>query len=248
MSFIIWYWVYNTQMVTWIVLWPGYVDNKISCVFIFFYWLIATNCLLCLFKASSLHPGRVPAQDNSSLESQDWTYCKQCCIMRPPRAHHCRRCQHCVARMDHHCPWINNCVGDDNHYAFVQLCSYAFALSIFSFVIAVLHFYVYLPCTTCDQESPLIRHQRGIMISVVVMGLLMTFFMFCMLIAQHFNFITDRTTLQNIIEPPHIAAEFVDKPCMEIYEDHCGPGPCYKWIWPCHKRPPAFVKFTGVDI
>jgi len=44
---------------------------------------------------------------------------------KPPRAHHCRTCGRCVARMDHHCRWANNCVGAGTARAFVQLLVWA---------------------------------------------------------------------------------------------------------------------------
>ena len=55
----------------------------------------------------------------------DWTYCKHCHHYRPPGAHHCHICRHCILRMDHHCPWINNCVGQYNQKYFLQFTSYA---------------------------------------------------------------------------------------------------------------------------
>lgn len=48
----------------------------------------------------------------------DWTYCKHCHHYRPPGAHHCHICRHCILRMDHHCPWINNCCGYRNQKFF----------------------------------------------------------------------------------------------------------------------------------
>jgi len=35
----------------------------------------------------------------------DPTWCRKCRSVRPPRAHHCSMCGHCVLKMDHHCPW-----------------------------------------------------------------------------------------------------------------------------------------------
>lgn len=41
------------------------------------------------------------------------------------RAHHCRRCGACVARMDHHCIYAANCVGAGNHKQFLLLLLYS---------------------------------------------------------------------------------------------------------------------------
>lgn len=48
-----------------------------------------------------------------------WRYCDECCLPKPPRAHHCSICQTCVLNMDHHCPWVASCVGLGNYRYFV---------------------------------------------------------------------------------------------------------------------------------
>ena len=71
--------------------------------------LQSDSCLPPLIPGSK----KIPLYDGLTLLNephsystvQTWTYCDKCNQQRPPRAHHCRRCGHCVARMDHHCPW-----------------------------------------------------------------------------------------------------------------------------------------------
>lgn len=43
---------------------------------------------------------------------------------KPPRAHHCNRCDKCIFRMDHHCSWIGNCIGQANQKYFILFLAY----------------------------------------------------------------------------------------------------------------------------
>ena len=72
-------------------------------------------------------PGYLPVNwhpENAS-EEEFLQYCDTCQGFKAARTHHCRKCGHCVMKMDHHCPWINNCVGHFNHGHFVGFLFFA---------------------------------------------------------------------------------------------------------------------------
>ena len=48
--------------------------------------------------------GQLGAEDSEAVETASMVYrfCKKCNATKPPRAHHCRICDVCVARMCHH--------------------------------------------------------------------------------------------------------------------------------------------------
>lgn len=78
--------------------------------------------------------GVVPmGKTRTTYRRVDPLFCEWCQRRRPPRAHHCRRCQQCVVRYDHHCDWIDNCVGQSNHKCFM--------LFILYILICILHYY-----------------------------------------------------------------------------------------------------------
>jgi hypothetical protein len=92
------------------------------------------STLLCLCLTSCSDPGFIPRSPQrgpqggeprqrrveTTIGAQVFTWCKTCHIWRPPKAHHCSECGHCVLGYDHHCPFVNNCVGVRNHFYFLS--------------------------------------------------------------------------------------------------------------------------------
>jgi len=71
-------------------------------------------------RACTTDAGRSPTPQLKGPGSLDgWTFCHRCKCGRPPTAHHCRACGHCVQALDHHCVFIHTCVGAGNHRQFI---------------------------------------------------------------------------------------------------------------------------------
>ena len=50
-----------------------------------------------------------------------YSWCHVCQCIKPPRAHHCRRCGVCVYKLDHHCVYAGNkCIGEGNVAPFIR--------------------------------------------------------------------------------------------------------------------------------
>ncbi|KAH9523710.1 Palmitoyltransferase zdhhc21 [Bulinus truncatus] len=235
-SILLAYWLYGTIVPIFLVLKPAYDDGVISIVVVYGFYVVSALCLLSFLSASLKNPGKIPNFTGTENDVSDWNRCKVCNQMRPPRAHHCRRCGHCVMRMDHHCPWINNCVGENNHFAFVLLLFYAFLLSLYAFVVVMLHFWVFPKCVTCDKEVFYIKHGIWFMYLEFVLSLHMMMMMGIQLSQQHFNIRRNKTTLESMIDPR--SHSYMQGHCFQSYREICGQGCPLFWLIPVGKRKP----------
>lgn len=79
----------------------------------------------------------MPEIKKAPARIDDFTFCAICKKPKPPRAHHCKRCDRCILRMDHHCQWIGNCIGFNNHKYFLLSLIYSSILLVFSIYMIV---------------------------------------------------------------------------------------------------------------
>ncbi|KAK3090214.1 hypothetical protein FSP39_010126 [Pinctada imbricata] len=105
--------------------WPTYTKGSWINLTVYFTWLflILYNYFLAAFKG----PGFVPIgwKPKNESDCEYLQFCEICDGYKSPRAHHCRKCNRCVMKMDHHCPWINTCCGHFNHANFTWFLFFA---------------------------------------------------------------------------------------------------------------------------
>ena len=85
----------------------------------YFTWLPVT--VSSYFRAVIQGPGFVPLKWNPKDDSisEFLQFCTFCDGYKPPRSHHCRKCNRCCMKMDHHCIWLGKCVGFRNQASFM---------------------------------------------------------------------------------------------------------------------------------
>lgn len=239
-SIVVLYWVYGNWSTWMAILIPRYLGGQMPVALMMIYGVISALCITSFIRVSTMNPGAL----SPNLQPQDdWNVCQKCFLHRPSHTHHCRRCGHCVRKMDHHCPWINNCVGEDNQFAFMLLLAYAYTLSIMTLVLDILHMYFMPPCLACDKESFVVVHQSAIMWTAVVMAIMMTCGAFGLYFSQHISVLFDTPSMEwNRIQqtmfltgkPPEKWPQQKDT-VYNVYRTVCGPGLMLLWPFPCRR-------------
>ncbi|XP_030422487.1 palmitoyltransferase ZDHHC21 isoform X4 [Gopherus evgoodei] len=163
-------------------------------------------------------------------------------MMRPKRSHHCRRCGHCVRRMDHHCPWINNCVGEDNHWLFLQLCFYTQLLSSYTLILDFCHYYYFLPLKKVNWDLFVFRHELALLRLSTFMGIIMLGGISGLFYTQLMGIFTDTTNIEKmsncceeISRPP--------KPWQQTFSEVFGTRWKILWFIPFRQRQPLRIPY-----
>ena len=117
--------------------WANYILFGWSSLLVLLGWLS-------FYLGRTTDPGSIPSEIGHQMppemrNQQNW--CDQCENVKPPRAHHCRRCKRCIIRMDNHCVILNNCVGLYNWKYFVSTFVYLFLASVNGLLLMSLRFY-----------------------------------------------------------------------------------------------------------
>eukprot|EP00996_Jenningsia_fusiforme_P002338 NODE_3170_length_1033_cov_26.882114_g2913_i0.p1 GENE.NODE_3170_length_1033_cov_26.882114_g2913_i0~~NODE_3170_length_1033_cov_26.882114_g2913_i0.p1 ORF type:complete len:280 (-),score=19.72 NODE_3170_length_1033_cov_26.882114_g2913_i0:23-862(-) len=174
-------------------------------------------------------PGTVPLDYHAKASpTAPLIRCEKCRTPKPPRAHHCSKCDRCVLLYDHHCGWINNCVGFHNRKFFILFLLYAQLDSATVFALA-------LP-TTFGLESAFALPLRGaallhITVLCVLCGVLSVGLLG--LLAVHTSFLVrNRTTLECILYRKYNP---YDRGCVENVRVVCGVR-WLLWLLPVHPR------------
>jgi hypothetical protein len=69
-----------------------------------------------------------------------YTWCHECDHIKPPEAHHCRRCNVCVYKLDHHCIYTGNkCIGQDNIVWFVRFLKCLLLGAVLSSLVSIMY-------------------------------------------------------------------------------------------------------------
>jgi hypothetical protein len=135
-------------------------------------------------------------EEMQQLSKKYLRICNICDCVKPPRTHHCRKCDRCVIRMDHHCPWVGNCVGSRTFKPFLLFNLYVCLLSLYySSYFTIVLIRCYEQSNQCDLLQPN-SHNNKIFIPLVacyVVSIPYVFFTLAMLVA-HLNMIRTGTS------------------------------------------------------
>ncbi|CAG9580574.1 conserved hypothetical protein [Leishmania major strain Friedlin] len=84
------------------------------------------------------------ANSYTSVQNNHLNFCPMCVTYKPPRAHHCSRCNCCILKYDHHCPWLGQCVGFYNYKNYLLVLLYTWLLTAWALTLLSIALTVYV--------------------------------------------------------------------------------------------------------
>ncbi|CAG9330300.1 unnamed protein product [Blepharisma stoltei] len=126
-----------------------------------------------------------------------YKFCQTCEIYRPPRSHHCTKCNNCVELFDHHCPYLNNCIGARNYFYFFVFVTHLMMLGLID-ISGFLAFLFYKPG---DYDDTIINQTEVVLIITVILSLALSILTILIGILCIFHFslcLTGETTKERI--------------------------------------------------
>jgi len=199
-------------------------------------------------QALCLYLSRIDFSDSHSeggsiSPKEDWTICTRCEMYRPPRAHHCRICKHCIRKMDHHCPWINNCVGERNQKYFIQFLLYVGLLSVYAVSLVA---WSWFNASEEGRKDIRIRQSR-ILHSVLLVMESFLFGMFVIAIAcdQLEAIFSDETLVEQVKKQGSFRPR---KPKMALLAEVFGRGHPVMWMFPCSTQKYSIEPLNNYDV
>lgn len=167
-----------------------------------------------------------PPTEGTSAES-----CKTCGGWKPPRAHHSRRLNRCVFRMDHVCNWINNVVGYGNQKCFVLFLFYAFLSCVFHLIVCSIYLWYKFHSQGFGSWDAL---ATASMIIHVVIGFVVKDFL-----SEQIESIESNVTLIETFKNCH------GDDSVDVFRQIFGPNPLL-WLIPVHTTAPPDYTETVV--
>jgi len=143
---------------------------------LFFFILWVSLILRNFFLAVFVGPGLVPlGWKPDNVEDENFMqFCYKCDGFKPLRAHHCRKCERCVLKMDHHCPWINNCCGHLNHGYFLSFLFFVPIGCLHAVIIYCVTIYKYIMQTSFtfyNSKNYIHFSANALLMNIIVIGL-----------------------------------------------------------------------------
>ncbi|KAK0525587.1 hypothetical protein OC834_005111 [Tilletia horrida] len=135
-------------------------------------------------------------------------YCHWCKIVKPPRAHHCKKCGACVLKMDHHCPWVGGCVGALNYRFFLIFVMWVSALEVFVLVSNAVLFHRGVKRTGLPDLAPQRRWSiDGFMISLFPICAIFGIFTLTLLSVHIYLLVFNLSTIEQLAYASHTNGE-----------------------------------------